>query len=394
MVCSMTSIRVAVPERIAIMSHDESKMMIPSLTRGLKQSRHHEVQVEMTQMVFTGLLPILIVITCGTAVVLCVIVTLGKSHTLIAIVTAMLVGSILTVGVALLFDARASKILPAEALRWELAYGAAIFLSSALLASATVYNFSTSDLIGMMWCILGSFAFCSCLALSRPLNLWMTQLCGCAVLAPLTLSLVLWAPLELRVAAILSASYLYLFCRAASAKFQMAVEQIRNRRQLVHLSEKDELTGLANRRRFLLELQLGCRQAQPFALLQIDLDRFKAVNDTYGHAAGDALLRAVSERLRRVVREADVVARLGGDEFAVIQAAPANQETARALAERITETLAEPFCIAGITLHISSSIGIRLASPGDMEPDRLTSSADRALYEVKRNGRNSFAFGE
>jgi diguanylate cyclase (GGDEF)-like protein len=143
-----------------------------------------------------------------------------------------------------------------------------------------------------------------------------------------------------------------------------------------------------------LELQLGCRQAQPFALLQIDLDRFKAVNDTYGHAAGDALLRAVSERLRRVVREADVVARLGGDEFAVIQAAPANQETARALAERITETLAEPFCIAGITLHISSSIGIRLASPGDMEPDRLTSSADRALYEVKRNGRNSFAFGE
>jgi diguanylate cyclase (GGDEF)-like protein len=172
----------------------------------------------------------------------------------------------------------------------------------------------------------------------------------------------------------------------------MAVDQLRTRHQLVQLTEKDDLTGLANRRRFLSDLEDGCRRAQPFAILQIDLDRFKAVNDRHGHAAGDALLRAVSDRLRRVVRDSDTVARLGGDEFAVIQAAPATKESARTLAQRINQELAAPFHIDGLTLRISSSIGIRLASEGEMNPDALTSSADEALYEVKRAGRNSFAF--
>jgi diguanylate cyclase (GGDEF)-like protein len=367
--------------------------MIPSPKQCITRAPNHDVQVEMTQMAFRGLLPTLSLTTVGITIALGVIVSRGKSHTLVAIVAAMMVACIFRVCVACLFNAQAVRTLtPAKALSWEIAYGAATLLLCAFLAAATMYNFRSADLVGMVWCMLGSFAFCSGLAFRRPLNLWITQLCACAVVAPLTLCLMVWAPPELRATAILSAFYLYLFCRSASAKFTMAVDQLRTRHQLVQLTEKDDLTGLANRRRFLSDLEDGCRRAQPFAILQIDLDRFKAVNDRHGHAAGDALLRAVSDRLRRVVRDSDTVARLGGDEFAVIQAAPATKESARTLAQRINQELAAPFHIDGLTLRISSSIGIRLASEGEMNPDALTSSADEALYEVKRAGRNSFAF--
>jgi diguanylate cyclase (GGDEF)-like protein len=174
----------------------------------------------------------------------------------------------------------------------------------------------------------------------------------------------------------------------------MVVDQIRTKRQLADLAEQDALTGLANRRRFESHLRIACQQAVEFAILYIDLDKFKAVNDTFGHAAGDALLKAVADRLRAAVRATDLIARLGGDEFAILQSMPVSEDSARALAARINRDMAEIFEIDSLHLRIGASIGIRLVTDAAQDAATLLSSADRALYAVKKEGGGGFAFAQ
>ena len=157
----------------------------------------------------------------------------------------------------------------------------------------------------------------------------------------------------------------------------------------------DLLTGLANRHRFQdqleHELMRAARTQQPLALMYIDLDGFKAVNDSLGHHAGDLLLLQVAGRLRNCVRETDTVARLGGDEFAIIL--PDLKELA--IIDRIGHTLLErlqqPFELDGRTAHISASIGVALWPRDGRTPTDLIHHADRAMYEAKRLGRNRLA---
>jgi diguanylate cyclase (GGDEF)-like protein len=131
-----------------------------------------------------------------------------------------------------------------------------------------------------------------------------------------------------------------------------------------------------------------------FALHCLDLDHFKAVNDTLGHPAGDALLHAVSERLQACVREVDTVARLGGDEFAIVQAAIEKPEDAALLARRILEVVSEPYDLNGHRVAIGLSIGIAMA-PGDGATcDKLLKGADAALYRAKGDGRGTWRFFE
>ncbi|TCO48976.1 sensor domain-containing diguanylate cyclase [Actinocrispum wychmicini] len=153
----------------------------------------------------------------------------------------------------------------------------------------------------------------------------------------------------------------------------------------------DSLTGLASRGLFLDQLtkRLGEaeRETRRVALLFIDLDRFKAVNDTLGHAAGDDLLTITAGRLKSQLRATDVAARLGGDEFAVLLYAVATTADAARVAERILRTLGEPMPIAGRQLRVNASIGIALSTPGMPDPADLMRRADVALYQAKRNGR-------
>ena len=130
---------------------------------------------------------------------------------------------------------------------------------------------------------------------------------------------------------------------------------------------------------------------RPFALLFIDLDRFKQVNDTYGHAAGDTLLIQVAERLARTIRPTDLLARLGGDEFAILQTPLLSAASAKALAARINTDIGEPFEIAGRDIHIGASVGVRLSETGQTDADALLSKADQALYQVKQAGGGSFS---
>jgi diguanylate cyclase (GGDEF)-like protein len=174
-------------------------------------------------------------------------------------------------------------------------------------------------------------------------------------------------------------------------------ERKRNENKIAHMAHHDALTGLANRvlLRSHVEAALGRqrRQAKGFALLVIDLDRFKPVNDTFGHAAGDELLRCVAQRLRGCVREVDVVARLGGDEFAILQGAAEGRDGAAAFARRLLAALGEPYSLDGHVAVIGASIGIAWsADSADIE--ELFHNADLALYRVKSEGRNGYRLFE
>lgn len=160
----------------------------------------------------------------------------------------------------------------------------------------------------------------------------------------------------------------------------------------------DALTSLPNRLSF--ERQLDIRLSllklrdPPLALLMLDLDRFKQVNDTLGHHAGDDLIRAVGERLRQVIGPVDLLARLGGDEFAILHACHAGTIEVSALAQRIVEAIARPFRVQGTDAFVGVSIGVVIAGPGERDSRELSRRADIALYEAKSAGRNRAAIYE
>lgn len=171
-------------------------------------------------------------------------------------------------------------------------------------------------------------------------------------------------------------------------------EKRRAEEKVEWLARHDPLTGIANRFYFResFEDALKIIDEGPAVVLHwIDLDRFKDVNDTLGHPVGDALLKAVAERLRSSVRKTDFLARLGGDEFAIIQMGAGRREQSEQLARRVIHALSKPFHILGYTVSLSASIGIVRAPEHGTTADELMKRADIALYDVKSSGRNGFA---
>lgn len=168
-------------------------------------------------------------------------------------------------------------------------------------------------------------------------------------------------------------------------------EQLRADERIHYLATHDDLTGLANRRilRELLDYALARarRTGDLVHLFFLDLDRFKNINDTFGHPAGDQLIRKAGSRFKALVREVDVVARLGGDEFALMTEGTTAEDAGR-LAERILEAMRQPFTLMGTEVQVSTSIGIT-ASVGEKAPDELIEEADVALYQAKAIGRNA-----
>jgi diguanylate cyclase (GGDEF)-like protein/PAS domain S-box-containing protein len=162
------------------------------------------------------------------------------------------------------------------------------------------------------------------------------------------------------------------------------------------LARTDVLTGLANRATFNDRLRhafaAAQRGANPFAVLYLDLDRFKEVNDTHGHPVGDKLLQAVALRLKEATRESDLVARLGGDEFAILQSDVVEFELGGALAAKVIKTLSAPYSMDGQQLRIGASVGISVYASEAITPDSLLVQADQALYRAKEDGRGHYHF--
>jgi diguanylate cyclase (GGDEF)-like protein len=167
--------------------------------------------------------------------------------------------------------------------------------------------------------------------------------------------------------------------------------------EMAHLASVDDLTGLASRRHFLEQLSAMIGDAQtngdPITLAVFDIDHFKPINDQYGHAAGDAVLRAMAAACRSAIRSEDLIGRIGGEEFAMVMP-HTDQAAAFAIVERLREAVAETRIATGEGQTVSVTISIGLAQYSDQEVHRLLRDADRALYVAKDQGRNQIRYAE
>jgi diguanylate cyclase (GGDEF)-like protein len=181
--------------------------------------------------------------------------------------------------------------------------------------------------------------------------------------------------------------------------FEDVTAQKEAERRLAFLAQHDSLTGLPNRALLRQRVDAAIVTGAAFAVMLVDLDHFKLANDTFGHAVGDALLCAVSDRLVAELRDGDTAARLGGDEFAVVMSAPCIREEAGRQAARLVRALAEPYQVGERQLRIGVSIGVTFAAnavegAAPLNIDRLLHQADLALYRVKDDGRRAHRFFE
>ncbi len=170
----------------------------------------------------------------------------------------------------------------------------------------------------------------------------------------------------------------------------------RAERHVNHLAYHDALTDLPNRRLFADQLEqrteLARRKGQPLTLLFLDLDRFKLINDSLGHDMGDLLIQSVAQRLMGVVRKSDIVGRLGGDEFAIIVESITSAQDSAVIAQKLIDTLAEPFMLNTREIFVTVSVGIALYPFDGDQSGTLIKNADAAMYRAKEHGRNNYQF--
>src|SRR5690606_8982423 len=166
--------------------------------------------------------------------------------------------------------------------------------------------------------------------------------------------------------------------------------------RLAYMAQFDALTGLTNRTLYLDRLahaiDAAGRGHSPVAVLFVDIDRFKAVNDTLGHGVGDELLVQIAQRLKSTVRSGDTIGRLSGDEFALVLSPLAQPDHAAIVGQKINDALATPFSIQGHTVYVSGSVGISLFPADGSDPETLLKNADLAMYRAKQSGRNGYQF--
>ncbi len=181
------------------------------------------------------------------------------------------------------------------------------------------------------------------------------------------------------------------------ATFEDITERMLAEARIRHLARHDALTGLLNRVAFYEQIETvlsHLRRSETAAVLSLDLDHFKSVNDTLGHPIGDLLLQAAAERMRSCVRDEDIVARLGGDEFAIVQVPSEQPSSITSLAARLIEVIGAPYDLGGHQVVVGVSVGVTLAPSEGTEPDVLMKNADLALYRAKADGGGIYRFFE
>jgi diguanylate cyclase (GGDEF)-like protein len=186
------------------------------------------------------------------------------------------------------------------------------------------------------------------------------------------------------------------FLTAAASMVSAALHRLDSEARLAYLAQFDPLTGLPNRTlladRFAMMIVQARRRSASLGVLFVDLDDFKMVNDTQGHAAGDELLKEAARRLQSTLRDGDMVARISGDEFAVVLSDLARPDDAAIVAQKILECLAKPFDIRGQESVVTASIGIATFPADGDNAEALLGAADAAMYRAKQSGRNAFQF--
>jgi diguanylate cyclase (GGDEF)-like protein len=283
---------------------------------------------------------------------------------------------------------------PTAARRWECAYGVGSLLMATVIAGMSLRALAGTDAGVQFLCLGLTMATCAGQSSTRvACRAWIPISTGSVVLAAFAGGCLLHPDTSYQIVGGLLLLYGYSHIEACRHGAQTIVALHRAQRSLAHRAAHDDLTGLPNRAAFRECLSEASehlkRYGQTYAVLALDLDDFKHVNDAHGHATGDELLRQITHRMRHTLRKGDVVARLGGDEFAVLQLPVSERETAVRLAERLISEVARPYCIEGRTIGINVSVGIAFA-PECGDGEVLLRAADEASYEAKRAGKGLY----
>jgi diguanylate cyclase len=283
---------------------------------------------------------------------------------------------------------------PPAARRWECAYGSGSLLMAAAIAGMSLRALSGNDLGIQLLCLGLTMATCAGQSSTRvACRAWIPISTGSVVLAAFAAGCLLHPDTSYKVVGGLLLLYGYSHIEACRHGAQTIVALHRAQRSLAHRAAHDDLTGLPNRAAFRECLSEASehlnRFGHKYAVFALDLDGFKRINDAYGHATGDELLRQIADRMRLIIHAGNVVARLGGDEFAVLQVSVPERDAAVSLAERLIAEVSMPYCIEGRTVGINVSVGIALA-PECGDGEVLLRAADEASYEAKRAGKGLY----
>jgi len=277
-------------------------------------------------------------------------------------------------------------------LLWISAYGMITMFLCTCMAGITIYSFSRHGEALQILCLMGSFTICSGISSRIGPQPRVAQASIVILQGAVAYSACRSAEVLTRFCVLLSVVTAFAYCVSIQTQYRVMVEQIRNRRKLRALAYHDSLTGLANRHDFELRFQQVCSDETPFTLWIVDLDGFKDVNDTYGHATGDEVLKQAAHRIHQTVRRDDLVARFGGDEFVILQTDIFSDTAARELAKHMRRDVSAPYFVEGHKIVIDVSAGIKISRQGFRNAERALREADQALYRVKRTGSGGFQF--
>jgi diguanylate cyclase (GGDEF)-like protein len=306
---------------------------------------------------------------------------------------AVMAGLIFVTGIAriyslLRYKARAGRISDADVVRWERLYGAGASAFGLALGLLSFRALQLDDQPGA-WIAFGlSMSFCVGMVSRAAIRPWIILTAAAVLLLPTMIGGLLRPELAYKLGAIMLVLF-WLTLREASRHLSAAfIERLEAKHRLARQATQDFLTGLPNRAAF---LQALTEMRDDFALVAIDLDGFKPVNDRHGHQAGDDLLRQVAERLLACVGETGIAARFGGDEFMILKPLEPGAHglaDARVLAQRAVLELSMPFLLSDIPVRIGASAGILIHAAGAQadSPAQLLEQVDRALYAAKRAG--------
>jgi diguanylate cyclase (GGDEF)-like protein len=346
--------------------------------------------IELVASLFSTLLPTLIMTVSFGGIGL-LLAHDAQDRGLLVITIIGSIAALCRLAVLLLHRGRAAdeKLTLADARRFERRYAAAYIAFALVLGTFGARGFLVAGPSAHMLIVGLLFGYGAGVAAGLSLRPWISVPSILLAIVPTVIIALCYSDPIYRAAGVLLALFLGGGVQSMISRYRSTARQVTMRRLFGTLARSDHLTNLPNRLSLRERFEEVARPGSVPGMIAVhclDLDRFKPVNDRYGHPTGDALLKAVSERLQSVLRRDDFAARIGGDEFVVVQTSLAHAGEAEMLARRIARAIIQPYAIDGHEIVIGTSIGYALSTTGGSDLDRLMTQADQALCAIKRSG--------
>ncbi|UFZ07952.1 GGDEF domain-containing protein [Bradyrhizobium ontarionense] len=346
-----------------------------------------DIRRELAHLLYSSM-PLVGTISAAAVVIGTVMAWVARDPGYALISVALLLVGTFRVVKLVMFAARFDRLDHHDIIRWERLYGLGAAAFGLAVGALSARAFQIGDGPGIWMCFGLSMAFC--VGIVSRVSPWIVMTSSAVLLIPTVIACLLQPEPVYRMGAAMVVLF-WITLRGTSYRLTAAfTERITAQQALARQAHRDFLTGLPNRAAFITALG---RCDRPVAIIAVDLDGFKLVNDRFGHQAGDELLCQVGLRLQDCLGEAGLAARFGGDEFMLLLPA-AGRRAALELAQAAVTALAQPFTLAGARVEIGASAGILIADDRQAETESLLDQADRALYAAKRAGGGQWCWAD